>query len=63
MKKHKPEMLAEWAKENRIRGWEHYWRAYAPSEVQKRRQRSIKEYNKRKWQEKNELRQTFKKGR
>ena len=40
-------MLAEWAKENKVHKWEHYWRAYAPSEVSKRRQRAIKDYNRR----------------
>ena len=45
LKAHKPEMIALWAKENKIKGWEHYWRAYHPSEVQKRRQWSIKAYN------------------
>jgi len=46
-KAHKPEMLAEWAKENKVHKWEHYWRAYAPSEVSKRRQRATRDWNKR----------------
>ena len=44
-KEHKPEMLAEWAKENKVHKWEHYWKAYAPSEVSKRRQRALRDYN------------------
>ena len=41
-------MLAEWAKENKVHKWEHYWRAYAPSEVSKRRQRALRDYNRKK---------------
>lgn len=41
-------MLAEWAKENKVHKWEHYWRAYAPSEVAKRRQRALRDYNRKK---------------
>ena len=41
-------MLAEWAKENKVHKWEHYWKAYAPSEVSKRRQRALRDYNRKK---------------
>ena len=41
-------MLAEWAKENKVKGWEHFWRAYHPTEVAKRRQRALRDYNRKK---------------
>jgi len=72
LKAHKPEMIALWAKENKIKGWEHYWRAYHPSEVQKRRQWSIKAYDNNKVEKESgnnfkrysneKTRQTYKKG-
>ena len=48
LRKHKPDMLAEWAKENKVKGWEHFWRAYHPTEVAKRRQRALRDYNRKK---------------
>jgi len=47
-KAHKPEILAQWAKENKVHKWEHYWKSYAPSEQAKRRQRALRDYNRKK---------------
>ena len=63
MKAHKPEMIAAWAKENKVKGWEHLYRAYDPKEQAKRRHWAMKSYNRKEMERKNELRQTFKKGR
>lgn len=41
MKAHKPEMLAAWAKENKVAGWEKIYQAYDPKEREKRRQMSL----------------------
>jgi hypothetical protein len=40
-------MIAEWAKENKVDNWEHFYRAYHPAEQAKRRQRAIRNYNRR----------------
>ena len=42
MKAHKPDMLAAWAKENKVDGWEKIYQAYDPKEREKRRQQSLK---------------------
>ena len=42
MKPHKPDMLAAWAKENKVAGWEKMYQAYDPKEREKRRQQSLK---------------------
>ena len=41
MKAHKPDMLAAWAKENKVAGWEKMYQAYDPKEREKRRQQSL----------------------
>ncbi len=41
MKAHKPEMLAAWAKENKVAGWEKIYQAYDLKEREKRRQMSL----------------------
>ena len=48
MKKHKPEMIAAWAKDWKPQGWEKLVEAFDPVAVNKRRERGIKEYNRRK---------------
>ena len=35
MKAHKPDMLAAWAKENKVAGWEKMYQAYDPKEKEK----------------------------
>ncbi len=47
MRKHLPEMIADWAKEHQIDNWEYYWKAYHPTEVEKRRQKAIRDHNRR----------------
>jgi len=47
LKAHKPEMIAAWAKENKVKGWEHLYRAYDPKEQAKRRHWAMKSYNRR----------------
>jgi len=42
LKAHKPEMLAAWAKENKVAGWEKIYQAYDLREVEKRRQQGLK---------------------
>lgn len=47
LKAHKPDMIAAWAKENKIKNWEHYYRSYDSKEVNKRRHSAMKSYNQR----------------
>ena len=42
MKAHKSDMLAAWAKENKVSGWEKIYQAYDPKEREKRRQQSLR---------------------
>ena len=48
MKAHRPEMIAAWAKDWKPHGWEKLVEAFDPIAVNKRRERGIKEYNRRK---------------
>ena len=48
MKAHKPEMLAAWAKENKVAGWEKIVEAYDTTAIAKRRDRGVQLHNKRK---------------
>ena len=48
MKAHKPDMLAAWAKENKVSGWEKMYQAYDPKEREKRRQQGLKYAQRRK---------------
>ena len=49
-KKHDPDMLAEWARQYGITGYEHY----DPKEREKRRQHAIKQFNAKKRKNNNE---------
>ena len=42
MRAHKSDMLAAWAKENKVAGWEKIYQAYDPKEKEKRRQQSLR---------------------
>ena len=42
LKAHKPEMLAAWAKENKVAGWEKIYQAYDPKEREKYRQQNLR---------------------
>ncbi len=42
MKKHNDESYADWAKENRIKGWERIYDMYHPIEADKRRQQGVR---------------------
>ena len=55
LKAHKPDMIAAWAKENKIKNWEHYYRAYDSKEGNNRRQNFRRNSNE-------QNRQTYKKG-
>lgn len=57
MKAHKPDMIAAWAKDWKLPGWEKLVEAFDPIAINKRRERAIKEYNRRK--ARNEKQQTF----
>ena len=48
MKAHKPDMIAAWAKDWKPHGWEKLVEAFDPIAINKRRERGIKEYNRRK---------------
>lgn len=47
-KAHRPDVLGEWAKEN---GFNAIYKAYHPTEVNKRRTEAVKAYNQRKQRE------------
>ena len=57
MKAHKPDMIAAWAKDWKLPGCEKLVEAFDPIAINKRRERAIKEYNRRK--ARNEKQQTF----
>ena len=48
MKAHKPDMIAAWAKDWKPPGREKLVEAFDPIAINKRRERGIKEYNRRK---------------
>ena len=48
MKAHKLDMIAAWAKDWKPQGWEKLVDAFDPVAINKRRERGIKEYNRRK---------------
>lgn len=48
MKAHKSDMLAAWAKENKVAGWEKMYQAYDPKEREKRRQQGLRYAQRRK---------------
>mgnify|MGYP003128431621 CR=1 FL=1 len=44
MKKHNDESYADWAKENKIKGWERIYESYHPIEADKRRQQGVRQW-------------------
>ena len=48
MKAHKPDMLAAWAKENKVAGWEKMYQAYDQKDREKRRQQGLRYAQRRK---------------